>query len=567
MFTQVTAATLERAPRRSTGPSARWSLALICAAAAALLVVLGSRLSFFNDDWWFLLQRPGIESHGGLDVVLAPHNGNMVVLPAAVYKALAGVFGLGSQVPFRVAVALAAVCLGALVYSIVAQRLGSVAGLAAAAVVLFLGPAWEALLFIGASNHVGALIFGLAALVAIERDTPGRNALACGLLVAAVATANTGLAFVVGAAVAVLLRRRPVELWVPAVPAALFGLWWAAYGHRQPSNVTLAHIEQLPRYVFNALGAGLAAITGTQNHSLPGVISSGDVLAVLALGVVIWWLVRGGRPSAWAIAVASTLVAFWLLAGASAIQGRGPATSRYQVVDSVLLIVLVAELLRGRVLGRRTQWALGAVAVVVVAANLVVLRQGYDFLRVQSAFAKADLGALQIARPLAPPNFWLLAPVAQNPYLSGVTAQRYFAETNAHGAPAVSSAPQIASAPVPERHAADAVLAAAYAITPRPTGASGASGRCRRLTANGSEVALTPGRVAIRNLGAAPLVVGVRRFAPHGTPVDVGFLAAHSQARLQIPPDQVTIPWRITVRNPKGPSASAVDVCQSAVSP
>jgi hypothetical protein len=564
MLTGVTVATLGRwhARGRLTGFPARWLLPLMCATSAVPVVMLGSRLSFFNDDWWFLLQRPGIESHGGLDIVFAPHNGNMEVLPAVLYKALVAAFGLGSQVPFRVAIAIGVTCLGILVYTIVAVRLGSAVGLAAAAVVLFLGPAWEALLFFGGSNHLGAVVFGLAALVAIERDTPARKALACALLVFAVSTSNTGIAFLVGAAVAVLLRRRPVEIWIPAVPTVLYGLWWALYGHKQSTGVTFAHIVHLPRYVFDSLSAGLAAITGIEHASLPSVLSSGHILTVLALLLLILWLARGGRPSAWALVVASTLLAFWLLTGASAIPGRGATSSRYELVDSVLLIVLVAELLRGTVLGRRELWALGAVAVAVVASNLIVMRHGYDFLRVESAYAKADLGALEIARPLAPPSLWLLQPVAQDPYLSGVTAGRYFAVTRAHGTLPFYSATQIASAPSAQRHAADSVLAAAYRITSPPADRTGATGQCSRLPASGAELTLRSPRVRIRNLSAAPLVVGVSRFAARGMPVYVGFLAGRSEARVQIPPDPVTTPWRITVRNPRGLPGAAIEVCQ-----
>src|SRR2546421_6205661 len=80
--------------------STRGLLALVCMAGGLLVVVLRTRLTFFNDDWYFLLQRPGLESHGGGDTLLAPHNGNVVVLLAVMYKALVGVFGFGSQLPF-----------------------------------------------------------------------------------------------------------------------------------------------------------------------------------------------------------------------------------------------------------------------------------------------------------------------------------------------------------------------------------------------------------------------------------------------------------------------------------
>src|SRR5205085_7945574 len=98
----------------------------------------------------------------------------------------------------------------------------------------------------------------------------------------------------------------------------------------------------------------------------------------------------------------------WLLTGASAIPGRHATSSRYQLTDGVLLIVLAAELLRGPDVRGRAVWLLGMLTVVSVGSNLLLLRHGYDFLRVESMYAKADLGALEIARPVAPPNLWLV---------------------------------------------------------------------------------------------------------------------------------------------------------------
>ena len=73
--------------------SAVWAVVLVlCTAGAVVVVVLGARLSFFNDDWYFLLQRPGIESGGALNTLLAPHNGNIVVLLALLFKLLVAVF-------------------------------------------------------------------------------------------------------------------------------------------------------------------------------------------------------------------------------------------------------------------------------------------------------------------------------------------------------------------------------------------------------------------------------------------------------------------------------------------
>ena len=75
----------------------RVALAVMGVACVALIVVLGTKLTFYNDDWYFLLQRPGLESHRGLNVLLAPHNGNPVVLLALSFKVLVAVFGIGEQ--------------------------------------------------------------------------------------------------------------------------------------------------------------------------------------------------------------------------------------------------------------------------------------------------------------------------------------------------------------------------------------------------------------------------------------------------------------------------------------
>jgi hypothetical protein len=61
----------ERDTRQS--PLAVGLLFAICLAGVLVVVLLGTRLTFFNDDWYFLFQRPGLESHPGLDSLLAPH--------------------------------------------------------------------------------------------------------------------------------------------------------------------------------------------------------------------------------------------------------------------------------------------------------------------------------------------------------------------------------------------------------------------------------------------------------------------------------------------------------------
>jgi len=562
---------------RSRGdPPAAWALLIVlCTASALLVVILGTKLTFFNDDWWFLLQRPGLESGGGVDTLLAPHNGNIVVLLALLYKLLVAIFGLGSQLPFRLVLGMTMACLGLLVFVLVRDRLGAVLGLAAAAVVLFLGPAWEVLLFFASFSHLGSLTLGIAALLTMEIDTPRRNAVACVLLVCATLLFNLGIPFVAGAAVVIALRRRPAQLWIAGVPAALFALWWLLYGSKHPSGVTWSNIEHLPGYAVGSISSGLTSVTGLSGTGLyhgsaASTLHRGHVLAaILALAVVIW-LLRGGRPTRWFLAVGAAALTFWLLSGAGYVPGREAGASRYQLTDAVLLILLAAELLRGIRLNRAALWAASVAAVLIVTSNLDSLRSGYDFMRDHAGYVKADLGALEVAGPSAPSGLWLLQPVARDPYLSGVTAGRYFAQIAAHGLPAYDTPAQLEVASPRYQQAADSVLAAAYRLSPRPISGAGSGGTgvggCRRLEASvappGPSLALTAGTIVVRNPSKAPLVIGMRRFAPSSLPDYVGFLAARSSSAMSIPRDSLARAWRINISNPSRTPGAAVTVCQ-----
>ncbi len=548
--------------------SERLLLALLCSAGGLLVVVLRSRLTFFNDDWYFLLQRPGLESHGGLDTLLAPHNGNIVVLLAVMYKALVAVFGLGFQLPFGLITGFTVAALGVLVFVLVDERLGPVVGLAAAAVVVLMGPAWEALLFFASISHLGALTLGVAALLSLESDTTARNALACALLVCAVLLFTLAIPFVVGAVIVVVgVRRRPGQLWIPAIPTALFALWWIFFGHKQSTGVTAGHIEHLPRYLFDALSAGLASATGLTHGSLPAVLSSGHLLTVVAAVWLVSWLIKGGRPTTWSLVFAGTALSFWLLTGASAIPGRAATASRYQLTSVTLLILLAADLLHGIRIGRTALAVLSAVTVLVVASNLVVMRQGYDFMRVESQNAEVDLGALELLGHAAPPGLTLTASIADDPYLSGVTAGRYFAATRSHGSPPFSSAEQIASSPSSQRQAADSVLAAGYGIAARPAVATRSDRGCVRLPAGiaqgGPPLALSPPGALVSNLTNIPLAIGVSHFGPSQRPVYFAFLPGHGAAWVNIPMASANVRWRLSVTTARTGALAAVAVCPS----
>src|SRR3954467_2716410 len=111
--------------------------------AAALLLYWGSRLTFLLDDWEFLLYRPGFTA----DSILTPHNEHISVAPILIYKALLATVGMGSGLPVRVASTIVFLIGAVLLFAYLRRRVGDWLALLGAAVILFLGAAWEDLLW------------------------------------------------------------------------------------------------------------------------------------------------------------------------------------------------------------------------------------------------------------------------------------------------------------------------------------------------------------------------------------------------------------------------------------
>jgi hypothetical protein len=394
----------------------------------------------------------------------------------------------------------------------------------------------------------------------VERDTARRNVIACFLLVLSVLLSDVGLPFVVAAAIAVGLGRRPARLWIPAIPLVLFAIWWLAYGSEAPTYLSVSNLEGLPTYVFDSASSGLASIAGVNRGDLTGTSARGHVLLIVAAVVVVAWLVRGGRPSSWLLVFVGAALTFWVLTGANYTLGRAASASRYQLVDATLLILIAAELFRSTRLRRWQVAVLSALALIAIVSNLDTLGYGYRFMRHHATYTKADLGALQIARRVASPRFQLFESIAHDPYLTGITAKRYFSESAAHGSPPAYSPKQIANAPPAQRQAADNVLTAAYGVFPTKADRPSSSQGCRRLAVRadggGPDVQIPPRGAFLTDLGRSPLVIYLRRFAPKNLSVSIGFLGAGSTARIAVPPDSLALPWKLTATG-----RSALEIC------
>lgn len=527
-------------------------LGLALAVSTALLLVLDSDLTFFQDSWAFLMHRQG----SSLDDFLAPHNEHIVVIPVILQKLLLEVFGMGSSMPEFVLLTLTLAVTAVLLYVYVRRRLGDWPALFAAALVLFLGPASQVLLWPFEIALVGSTMTGVAMLLALEReDRPGDLA-ACLLLVVSIGFSSLGLAFAVGAGVDVLQRRRVRGFWrrlyVPAIPVALYAVWYLGWGHEAQSNFALANLPKVPFYVAEGLAASLAALTGISALTDSVDQRPWEGLALLALLLVLlgWWLWtrRPGIPARfWPAAAAATT--FWVLGALNQGAGREAEASRYLHFGAVLVLMMAADLLKGARFGR---WALAAAAAIVVAicaVNLRPLLDGHDYFREQAVLTRADLGAMEIAERTISPYFSLLPEIAGTPSLIDVSALEYFPAERAHGSPAYSPA-ELVAAPEAGRVQADIVLSQALPLS--TVVEAGAVLRPRRGC-----VTIAPGSVRPLPIGPGVTRIGVtpgpaaefslRRFARRGFPVPTAGAPGGSVTELRVPADRSPRPWLLRI--------------------
>ncbi len=543
---------------RGGGPSTPVLLLLtwLFGASACLLLYLGSKLTFLLDDWEFLLYRHGVDA----DSVLDPHGEHIVALPVLIYKALMATVGMGSALPYRV-VSVGLFLLGAaLLFVYLRRRVGDWPALAATAVVLFLGSAWEDLLWAFQMTYFGSVAAGIGALLALEREDRRGEAVACALLVVSILFSSLGLSFAIGVAVYVLLggeRRR--RLYVFLVPLAVYGLWWLGWGHTAESSLSFHNVARTPLYVLDGLASSVGSATGLGNFrlSVHDPLFWSRPLAVVLVFLSAWRLYRLPRVPRWFWVALAVGGSFWILAGFNQMPGREAGSSRYQYLGVVFGFMLAAEVLRpelerGLRIGRAALAAIAVLVVFSVASNLDQLHTAYKgTYHPISQLEKAGLGSLDIAEATVEPGFVLSEDVVDTGFVN-VDAGSYFAARDAYGSPAYSAA-EIAASPEFVRYAADKVLFGALGIEEETLrGAALArqvpTASCETVPSDGTASPLLrvpPGGIAIRAGGAPIERLEVSRFSTGSAPVLVAGIGAGEAGRLAIPRDDAGEPWKL----------------------
>lgn len=547
-------------------------LPLALAVAGGLVLALTWEMTFYQDTWALLMERRDLS----VDAVLSPHNEHIAIFPVLIEQLLLRLFGMTSARPEYVLSAIGLLAAASLLFVYVRRRVGDWPALFAVTVVLFLGPAWEVLLWPFEIGFVGSVAFGLAALLALEPASRRGDVAAAGFLCLSAGFSSLGVPFLVGAAVAVALRPAEARLrgaCVVAVPALLFGAWYLGWGHEAESHVSLDNVLQAPQYVAEAISANVGSALGLNPDPTTGALGRGPnaepgldplwsrlVVLVIVLALIARQ-VRGAPVSPRFWPAAAIALTNWLLTAFNYFPGREATNSRYQFAGAVFVLMLVASIFDGARPRGRVVAALGAAAALAVVPHLVVLREGADFLREQSVLTRADTAAIEIAGNTVEPDFQLSPDIAGTPTLPNVFAGKYFAATAEYGSPAYTPG-ELMAAPADGRFQADVVLAHALPLSLAPARGSRGAGRmtCRSIRSGSrEEVALAPGSKTRIEVGPGPeATLLLRRFAAaEGEyPIRTEGQPGGSASELAIPADRVGLPWHLAAE-----AEQAVRVC------
>ena len=556
-------------PQAKTRLVDRLEIDQLCAAVLGVAMVLSVALAlwltrgttFHLDEFLYYVENRGVDLH----VLLAPHNGHLLFFPRLIYAVLFDLFGARHYVVFRLVEALGVVLVAGLFYALARRRIGPLAALAPSILLLFLGSAWQDTLDPAGITHVYCVAAGLGALLALERRSASGDITACVLLIVSVATFSTGLAFVVGVAVSVMLRPdRWRRAWIFAVPLVIYGIWALAPKLDTPpfstnTGVRLSNVLLIPTYVVDAAAAVAAAVAGVSydfaNPASSTIDSPFGYVILAAVVAALAYRLRRGRPPLSLWTSLAVLLSYWAATALVTAPSRGPNQTRYIYDAAVVSLLVIADALRGVRPSRRVLTVVFAVTAFALMGNIALMRVGGHSVRAAVPPERAELAAMEIARdrispsfiPQGEPQLKRLERLAggARPYLAAVDRTGSFAFTPA----------QLRHQPEPVRELADSTLVGALRITLSPVPANPTGLRCLRVPSRAGVIDLVvrpPGSV-LRADVAEP--VTLRRFGTLAT-AGVGTLPAGRRfAALRISPDRAPDVWHLEVR------ASSLTVC------
>jgi hypothetical protein len=524
--------------------------------AAVAILSLGGGVGYSLDEIDTLIRTPGLD----LDGALEPHNGHFILTTRVAYWAILELFG-SDYLPFRLLTVATVILTAGLFLAYAERRVGRLASLALSLPLLFFGSHASHVMNGNGFTVLFAIACGLAALLLLERNDRGGDIGASAALCLGVATYTTGLPFVVGAAVAILLRGdRWRRIWIVLVPLAIYFAWWLqAEGQigDPHDQVTLSNLLLLPAWGFQILSAVLGSASGFDYFD--ALASAGPALAVAALAVLAWRLAHGRLPGAFWIAIA-ILLTIWASGAVTAGVFRLPDDPRYFYSTLIGALLVGVAAAAGARWSRTSLIVLYAAVAAALGANLLMLRDGGDDLSALARPVRAALGGVDAAGELARRDLDIKAAAQgaplglpfQIPSLPGETAvDSYRAVADSYGAVGYSLE-ELRERGEDERALADSVLAAALGIGLAPAEPAASQSGCETLGAGADQpaaVELASGSGLVVEARGESTEVFLRRFAD-STAKPIGTVAPGEAAALETPADELPETWVVSVSSP-----------------
>jgi len=539
-------------------------LGVAMAASAALILYLNRGTGFNTDERFWVYSSPDL----GVDGVLEPYNGNLIATTRLVYKAILETLGAG-YLPFRVISVVAILLAAGLFYALAKRRVGPVVALAPTLVLLFFGSAGTYMVAPIGFTAVASIAAGLGALLALERDDTSGDVAACGLVVLSVATFGTGLAFLVGVAISVLLRPdRWRRAWIFVIPLGAY-LAWALWAQGEPGSATdqgtASNILLIPNYIADSLAAAGAAIAGLDFDFERSAVQTtggtadvidlewGRVVALVAVVALALRIRRGNVPHSLWVSL-GVVLAFWTLGALVADSTlRPPGAVRYTYMGAVGVLLVATDAARSVRFSTIGLVAVFVACAVSLATNLALLRDAGAAFRTHSTEVRAQLATLELARDDVDPS---LSPGPLSLHRAGAGAHLAAADRYGSFALPISDLTRQTES---VREAADRMQAGVLQLGLRAPRRDDARGDCRVARGDGPggpvvfELPLGGAELSARSARPATVVAG--RFAAAPT-AELDRLAPGQRRILEIPADASSIPWRASATGVR-----SIEVC------
>lgn len=517
--------------------SGRWALAAASTIAVALIAAILTTTRgaiWFYDDWDFVFTR----RQSTLGSWLAPHNSQLTLLNALIYKAEFAAFGVSGYVTLQLIAVLLHVATAGLVM-VYAKRF--VATAPAAAIGLFMllfGNGWQVFVLPFSMNYSGSLVALLVCLLAIERGGLLGDVVVGLGVAAALVSSSVGIPVVLTVA-AELVRQRQWARLLFLVPSVVGYIGWQlAYGEA----TQLASLQQVASYLPRELAGAFGGLLGLDLRA--GALLAGFFVLLL---VDLW--VRRQLPSR-VVPLLLGLLAFWVLTAFGRAAFGDPTASRYLYVAALFLSLMAAPII-AQVIPRqpaaqslRFRLMVSLVATFAFTINLDILVKATTGFAATEQAVRAELTAVEILGPRLAPDF---RPDEQR--MPQVAAGEYFPAVTALGSPALTPT-DLSQQPEPVRALADGVLARGLGFEP--------AGKAQVAECPGklvTSVSLSGGRILLV-AESRELPVDLRRFSTRDQ--RVGVVPAGETRILRVPTVAAPGSWEVSAGG-----AQAVQRCRS----